>query len=667
MSGEINFWSGVRNSNGSQLSPEEMLSFCEGLNQMLRTSPELAKIFFNTQVYNEIVNDVTTRGLHSEGVAIVAENLAVQKARLDGKSEIEAKVSGLLSRALGYMHDMGHTPFGHDGEGALGNEMERFAATKDYKAKRAQLFGKEYTEQAGDKDVEIMCYEHNETSSIIGSRLVLEYAEQNGYTLDPQAIQYIKTGILAHSTSRVKTEPKGVEQKAVRLADKVAYIPQDLLDLLKQDVITIDQLSQEEQSLLGLNEDILTAKEQEEYDSYTTEEEKQDYYDERSEYKRSIKDKLRRLDRMPEKIKMNLFKQLDVKVAEMQAEIATKCFTKDNAGNMQLDGRKDIIDFIEKAARKGEIPVERMPPTEIESKGITLLKKMIAAQKIPMTDPNRESLVNEASTIYSEFLQENYDMDPTIATLWVTKTKYQDAFIKGQLARVSQDGKGEQNLETLEDINKRNDNAWKMKTTFQFFYSNPDQLPEDFREKYKSGGKDMYTEQQLISAFIASFTNKGLDELYQGLLDRNLVVSRDEAISQLQQKRPDLDIATIVRKDKKWTDPQNESAEYEVSANDVLEFLYEENVGNGIVSGKNQIPNRTIPQIAHPIAVRDGVEATKREVQEVSPLLESVIDVSKTRVNSADIQGMVQGIRDRQNANEIQAHIDEVNKEDGRG
>ena len=156
MSENINFWNGVTKSDGQALSTEEQLKFCRDFTEMLRKSPELAKIFFNTQVYNEIVNDVTTRGAHSEGVAIVAENLARRKAILDGKSMDEAEVSALLAKALGYMHDLGHTPFGHDGEGALGSEMERFEATPEYKAKREVLYGKEYTKQAGDTEAEVM-------------------------------------------------------------------------------------------------------------------------------------------------------------------------------------------------------------------------------------------------------------------------------------------------------------------------------------------------------------------------------------------------------------------------------------------------------------------------------------------------------------------------------
>ncbi len=662
MSENVSFWNGVTKSDGQSLSTEEQLRFCRDFTEMLRKSPELAKIFFNTQVYNEIVNDVTTRGAHSEGVAIVAENLARQKAILDGKNMDESEVSALLAKALGYMHDLGHTPFGHDGEGALGSEMERFEATPEYKAKRELLYGKEYTKQAGDTEAEVMCYEHNETSSTIGSRMLIDFAKKNGYIVNEESLQYIKTGILAHSTSRVKQEPKGVEQKAVRLADKVAYIPQDLLDLLKQNVIGIDDLTIEEQGLLGLNENVLTQKEQQEYDALTSDDDKEKYKKDREQQKLAMKDKLRQLDKMPEKIKIKFFQGLDVKVAEMQAEIASKCFIE-REGEHQLDGQKSVVDFFDKAVNKGKIPKNHEITVE-EMKGISLFKKMRDAQKLSMDDPNRADLVETTSREYSQFLQSEYGMDPTMATLWVTKAKYQDAFIYGELARVSSEKEGAIQQETLADINKRNDNGWKMKSTFQYFYSNIDQIPEDFRQKYQGNGENLYTDQQLVSAFIASFTNNGLNDLYKGLVERKLVISREDAIARLQEARPDLDISAIVEVDKKWVDPQNSEAKYKVSANDVLEFLYEENVGDTIVSGKNQTPERTIPTIQHAIAVRDGVESLRDKSVERPECLTSLIDISKSAVTRQDIQTMVQSVRDRQNTQEIQPHISEVEQEE---
>ena len=662
MSEDISFWTGITTADGKSLATEEKLKFCRDFIEMLRKSPELAKIFFNTQVYNEVVNDVTTRGAHSEGVAIVAENLARRKATLDGKNSDEAEVSALLAKALGYMHDLGHTPFGHDGEGALGNEMERFEATQEYKEKRVALYGKEYTEQAGDLTAEVMCYEHNETSSTIGSRMLIDFAQENGYKINEEALQYIKTGILAHSTSRVKQEPNGIEQKAVRLADKVAYIPQDLLDLLKQNVIKIDDLTIDEQGLLGLNEDILTQKEQAEYDALTSDKDKEEYRESRKQQKITVKEKLRQLDKMPEKIKLKFFQGLDVKVAEMQAEIASKCFIEQD-GEYKLDGQKSVVDFFDKAVNKGRIPKNHEITAE-EVEGIALFNKMRDAQKISMDDPKRSSLVEEAARLYSKFLEDKYGMDPIMATLWVTKAKYQDAFINDELARVSTEKDGISQQETLTDINKRNDNGWKMKSTFQYFYSNIDQIPEDFRQKYQGGGKNLYTDQQLVSAFIASFTNNGLNELYNGLAERKLVITREEAIEKLQSSRPDLDIKSIVESDKKWTDPQNSEARYKVTANDVLEFLYEQNVGNTIVSGKNQIPERKIPTIQHAIAVRDGVEALKDKTIVKPECLVSLIDISMEEVSSQDIQAMVQGVRDRQNMREIQQHISEVEQEE---
>ena len=135
--------------NGQPLTMQEKIEFLEKLNAKLLTSVELAKIHFNTQVYNKIVNSVTTRGGHSEGVALVAQVLAETYVDRNSNSENraeEVKITGLLAKALGYMHDLGHTPFGHDGEGALDNELSRFAADETYISKRRALFGDEYTQ-----------------------------------------------------------------------------------------------------------------------------------------------------------------------------------------------------------------------------------------------------------------------------------------------------------------------------------------------------------------------------------------------------------------------------------------------------------------------------------------------------------------------------------------
>ncbi len=648
------FWGGVT-KDGKPLTEEEKMEFLSGFEKMILTSPEFAKIFFNTQVYNEIVNGVTTRGGHSEGVAIVAERLAELKAQKDGKSELEAKVSGKLARLFGYMHDLGHTPFGHDGEGALGTEMERFDFNPEYAQKRLALFGPDYVKAADDAHAETMCYEHNETSSIIAAQLLERFRSEFGYEISPESVQYLKTAILAHSTSRVKAEPDGPEQKAVRLADKVAYIPQDLLDLVKQGVLHVDvdpaksDLSLEEQTLLGIDEE--TGKQ------------------------------LSELDRLPGPIREGLFRKLDGNVRVVQSKVAEKCFVEREDGTVDLDGRKETIDVIANYVLKGktpEYPVKRTL-TQEELKGADLFEAMHDAQKgrrkvgfdkdknepiyEEITDPEeKKDAINRTTEEYKKYLIDTMGLDPTMALLWTTKAKYQDAFIEGTLTR-NQPGK---DPETLGDINQRDEQAWKMKTTFQFFYSNPDQIPKEFRDKYRSGDGSQYTEQQIVSAYIASFTNKGLNELYESLVDAKLALSREEVIEQLKQARPDLDVDQLLKKPLKWKDPQNPKAKYKVSVNDVLEQAYEENVGRPIVAGKNKNPDREIPSVRHADVVHRHIESlATKEVDRNPEILDSTIDVSKTEVTSKDIKDIVARVREMEQDKEIGPHIDEAKKDEG--
>ena len=120
-------------------------------------------------------------------------------------------------------------------------------------------------------------------------------------------------------------------------------------------------------------------------------------------------------------------------------------------------------------------------------------KKEPIYEEIP--EDEKTQAINDATEEYKKFLEEKMGLDPMMARLWVTKAKYQDAFIEGHLKR-EQPGKSP---ERLEDINQRDEQAWKMKSTFQFFFSNPEQIPKEFREKYQKDGESVYTEQQIVS------------------------------------------------------------------------------------------------------------------------------------------------------------------------
>ena len=112
-----------------------------------------------------------------------------------------------LTEAIGFGHDMGHTPFGHAGEEALdGCLRERFGTG----------------------------FRHNEQS--------LRIAEQLNLTWE------VRDGILKPTG---EVEPGTHEGKIVRIVDRVAYINHDIDDAIRHGILAADDLPQDEVALLG--------------------------------------------------------------------------------------------------------------------------------------------------------------------------------------------------------------------------------------------------------------------------------------------------------------------------------------------------------------------------------------------------------------------------------
>ncbi len=112
-----------------------------------------------------------------------------------------------LVEAIGLGHDMGHPPFGHAGEEALDDALQRG-------------FGRRFR--------------HNEQS--------LRIAEELNLT------EEVREGILTHTGDR---EPPTMEGKIVRLVDRVAYINHDIDDALRFGILRLDDLPQRELAALG--------------------------------------------------------------------------------------------------------------------------------------------------------------------------------------------------------------------------------------------------------------------------------------------------------------------------------------------------------------------------------------------------------------------------------
>ena len=112
-----------------------------------------------------------------------------------------------LTEAIGLGHDMGHTPFGHTGEGALDDCLR-------------DRFGRRFR--------------HNEQS--------LRLAEELNLT------SRVRDGILNHTGS---SEPATLEGRIVRIVDRVAYINHDIDDAIRFGILDPADLPQDEITLLG--------------------------------------------------------------------------------------------------------------------------------------------------------------------------------------------------------------------------------------------------------------------------------------------------------------------------------------------------------------------------------------------------------------------------------
>ncbi len=690
---DLDFWDGVTigDKKISDFPPEQAKKIkseiLKALNARLLTSDELAKIHFNTQVYNDIELEggvrTTTRGGHSEGVALVAKVLAEELRRrmAEGRGEAsvaegeitEGTIAGLFSNALGYMHDFGHTPFGHDGEGALNDEMARFSdevMMDDYRASRRQLFGDEYTVLAGDATAGEMCYEHNETSAIIAEQVIKRLLPEisdvlakggtipEGQQIDfsPESLQYIKTGILAHSTSRVKPTPKGIEQQAVRLADKVAYVPQDLLDLIKEGIISISDLSNEQRELLDLKVEITDAELAE--GKEPSEEDKE---------KLELIDKLGRIDKLLPLERKKLFVVMDKRVAIAQKKIAERCVDPEEPKFIAMKDQVDKIDDEYKKHKK----LEEQDISYRDSEPVAVYRELREAQaalkkvKNPQEYAEKLAIVREKSAKFSSMLQTKYGMDPLIATLWSTKATFQDSFIRGELARVTDKGR-----DTLGSINDRNTHAWQMKAVFQYFYTHPEMLPPDFAARYPEG---KFTGPQRVSAFVASFTNDGLTNLFNELNKSGQVISREQAIAAIKEADPNFDIEAFVEDSSKLKGGRK------VSGNDKLEIMFTKLTGRHITEqGSVEMPefdekiSTSILELSRRTRYRvdrsrvvEGVHEDlletkldtvtsepKKTSERAAEILRKVITTSRGVVTSDDIKKIV----DHQKEHQIDAH-----------
>lgn len=118
-----------------------------------------------------------------------------------------------LTEAIAMGHDLGHTPFGHNGEAVLNRIYSRG-------------------------------FRHNEQSLRVVDVLESGGSDRRGLNLT----QEVRDGILNHTGS---TQPFTLEGQVVKISDRIAYINHDIDDAIRSGVITVDDLPEESLRILG--------------------------------------------------------------------------------------------------------------------------------------------------------------------------------------------------------------------------------------------------------------------------------------------------------------------------------------------------------------------------------------------------------------------------------
>ena len=165
-------------------------------------SKSFRRLMHKTQVFLQPEGDhYRTRMTHTLEVSRIASTIT----RALGLNED-------LAEAIAMGHDLGHTPFGHAGEGAL-----------------SKCLGKPFR--------------HNEQSL-----RVVDYLEKNGLGLN---LSYeVRNGILCHTGD---PWPETLEGMIVRRCDQIAYVNHDIDDAIRAGILTNEDIPKEISVLLGHN------------------------------------------------------------------------------------------------------------------------------------------------------------------------------------------------------------------------------------------------------------------------------------------------------------------------------------------------------------------------------------------------------------------------------
>lgn len=194
---------------------------------------------------------VRSRLEHSENISPLAQEVIARiydKCATEEQKKSEVfnlnKTKELLYTEIGSLaHDLGHTPFGHDGEKSISQFMEKINDIEEIDRiirKRIQCFGEVYEKEQGHMGQSVtLSFEHNEQSALLFYDL-LHNGEINLECIDANRIIHM---ILSHSRKRVRKCPKDLVAQLVRNMDTIESRIMDFCEI--SEYIKLEQFENE--------------------------------------------------------------------------------------------------------------------------------------------------------------------------------------------------------------------------------------------------------------------------------------------------------------------------------------------------------------------------------------------------------------------------------------
>lgn len=216
---------------------EELLK----VKDILINSSQYKLLYGKTQMIGEEQESIRSRLEHSQNISQIAQSIVAgiydectTEEQKKSKIFILNKTKELLYADIASLaHDLGHTPFGHNGEKTINQFMHGIHDKEQINRiikKRIECFGQEYEEKQGHiEDNVTLSFEHNEQSALSFYNL-LHNGEINLELIDINRMINI---ILSHSTTRVKECPEDLVAQVIRHTDKIEYRNKDFDELSK--------------------------------------------------------------------------------------------------------------------------------------------------------------------------------------------------------------------------------------------------------------------------------------------------------------------------------------------------------------------------------------------------------------------------------------------------